>query len=167
MTLGGQSKTNGASYLRCQTITCKGNLRYQYAELQMLVALSSITKVIQGFKPIDHGNELAELELSLEANQKRLAEMTEMMAESPSVTLAKLITTQESEAAEIQAERDELVQQQAEEQERAVTLLTFEELDTPQQRATFNSKLWLYIDRVVANSVSDPNEPRVLEIFHR
>lgn len=165
MTLGGQSKTNGASYLRCQTITCKGNLRYQYAEPQMLVALSSITKVIQGFRPIDHGNELAELELSLEANQKRLAEMAEMMAESPSATLANLIATQESEAAKIQAARNELVQQQAAEQERAVTLLTFEELDTPQQRATFNSKLRLYIDRIVANSVSNPDEPRVLEYW--
>jgi DNA invertase Pin-like site-specific DNA recombinase len=146
--LGSQHK-NGSSYLKCPQLSCTGTIRYQYAEPQMLIALSHVGSVIRRYQAPDNSNELAEVLMEIEAKQAKLAELAKLVADNPVRTLVSTMSNMESEIDELAQKRDELEIAVEARLAQTVTLLNLEKLDTPEDRASFNAKLRLLIDEIV------------------
>lgn len=152
-------KGSQSSYLKCQGTDCTGGVRYEYAESQILIALSHIHRVIDRYVDRRTDNDIAVFMLELQRRKNKLEKYSEQMEEYPSARLAQMMANEESQIELLEQQiRDAEARAQAEEA-RHTTLLTFEALSTAEERAAFNSKLKSVLDYI---EVTSDDLPRIL-----
>ncbi|MBH0051934.1 recombinase family protein [Pseudoalteromonas sp. SWYJZ19] len=147
MILGSQNKVNQSSYLKCPKSECKGSIRYQYAEPQMLIALSHIQSVIEKYREPD-SNELAACTMELSAKEQLLEQVSADYEASPSRVIAKKLSAIESEINNLRDDCSKLEIQASIRQQQDIMLLNLESLHTPEERCAFNAKLRLLISHI-------------------
>lgn len=147
MILGSQNKINGSSYLKCPKAACKGNIRYQYAEPQMLIALSHIKTVMEKYREPDN-NDLAEIIIAINAKEQLLEQVSADYDSAPSRVIAQKLSSIESELEQLREQRSLLEIEASVRQQRDVMLLNLESLNTPEERSAFNAKLRLLISHI-------------------
>lgn len=147
MILGSQNKVNGSSYLKCPKAACKGSIRYQYAEPQMLIALSHIQSVMEKYREPDN-NDLAEIIIIIDAKEQLLEQVSADYDIAPSRVIAQKLSSIESELEQLREQRSLLEVEASVRQQREVMLLNLENLNTPVERSAFNAKLRLLISHI-------------------
>lgn len=145
VTIGSQNKSGG-SYLKCSG-GCKGRVRYQYIEPQILTALSQLKRVTDKYsKPAS--NELATVKLEICQLESRLIDLAALLAELPSRATARAAQETEERLDELKVKEVRLVGEQAVTETRSAIVLGNEDLNTAKERGSFNAKLRAVLDYI-------------------